>query len=97
MYDYEDDDQRDVDHFVVTPEIAHKWVRLVSPHTRMLDYGLLEKYTEAMRAGEWSCDSKRIVFDHTGRITDGQHRLWAVVRSGVNTCFRVAWYKRPRV
>ena len=23
--------------------------------------------------------------------------FWAVIRSGVNTCFRVAWYKRPRV
>ena len=36
-----------------------------------------------MQDGKWRLNGKTICFDSTGRLLNGQHRLSAVVRSGV--------------
>ena len=36
-----------------------------------------------MQNGEWKLNGKSICFDWNGRLLNGQHRLSAVVRSGV--------------
>lgn len=37
-----------------------------------------------MQDGKWKLNGKTICFDRTGRLLNGQHRLSAVVRSGVS-------------
>ncbi len=41
------------------------------------------KLAEAMRRGEWKFNGESIKVNCDGRIADGQHRLEAVVESGV--------------
>jgi hypothetical protein len=40
-------------------------------------------YAEAMRRGEWVINGETIVIASTGELNDGQHRLYAVIKSGV--------------
>jgi hypothetical protein len=37
-----------------------------------------------MKAGKWMCNGEPIILDEDGQLLDGQHRLWAVMESGVN-------------
>jgi len=39
--------------------------------------------TSALRRGEWKLNGETIVFDSDGRLIQGQHRLTAVIKSGV--------------
>lgn len=41
------------------------------------------EYMAEMRDGKWRLNGKTICFDTTGRLLNGQHRLSAVIRSGV--------------
>lgn len=36
-----------------------------------------------MRAGKWALNGEAIIFDDENQLLDGQHRLWAIVNSGV--------------
>lgn len=42
------------------------------------------EYMSEMRDGKWRLNGKTICFDSTGRLLNGQHRLSAVIRSGVS-------------
>jgi hypothetical protein len=42
------------------------------------------EYMAEMRDGKWRLNGKTICFDWNGRLLNGQHRLSAVIRSGVS-------------
>lgn len=71
----------------ITPEIAKSYLE-----TRPQGYHPTEKrspaearsiatYAEAMRAGGWIMNGMPIIFDETGRLVDGEHRLLACVEA----------------
>src|SRR5262249_11917158 len=47
------------------------------------------KYADDMLAGRWRLSFQGIAFDTSGRLIDGQHRLLAVLRSGMTIPFMV--------
>lgn len=49
---------------------------------RPLSKNTVEAYANAMKRGEWVLNGEPIVFDKTGRLSNGQHRLSAVIKSG---------------
>lgn len=43
----------------------------------------VDKYMDDMRKGRWFVTNQGIGIDRTGRLIDGQHRLWAIIETGI--------------
>jgi hypothetical protein len=67
----------------ITPTKAEKWLNEHNNCNRALREGRVEMLTEDMKNGDWTFCVAPIVFYDDGDIADGQHRLWAIVNSGV--------------
>lgn len=50
---------------------------------RHVSLRIVENYASAMRRGEWECNGETIKISTAGSVIDGQHRLLAVIASGV--------------
>lgn len=66
---------------VVTQEQAKEWLK-GNKLNRPIRKGYLHKLSEAMKRGEWSVTHQPIALSN-GRLLDGQHRLMALVDSGL--------------
>lgn len=66
----------------ITPELAVSWLRFNNGN-RPIRRRQLRKLTEDMLAGMWVLNGEAIKFSCNGRLLDGQHRLHAVIKSGV--------------
>jgi hypothetical protein len=66
----------------ITPDIARQWLDN-NIRNRPVREGTIRKYVEAMKAGQWELNGETIKFSTEGVLLDGQHRLRAVVQSGV--------------
>lgn len=69
----------------ITPEIAEKILTESEQNVknRSVNDGHVEWLSSQMKAGKWILNGESIVLDDEGCLIDGQHRLWAVMRSGV--------------
>ena len=67
----------------VTPEQAAKWLNECNTHNRALSNKFVEVYTRMMKLGQWRYTYDPIIFDNTGILLNGQHRLWACVYAEV--------------
>lgn len=67
----------------VTPSQAAAWLHR-NGKNRVLNTKRVETLAAAMRRGEWRVTAEAIKLDEHGNIRDGQHRLHAIVRSGVS-------------
>jgi hypothetical protein len=75
---------------VVTPEMARKYLEK-NTHNRKASDPVVRKYAEVMRRGEWILNpADPICISEDGRLLNGQHRLLAVVKSGIACPFVVA-------
>jgi hypothetical protein len=72
----------------ITPAKAEKMLNSNKCNRRLRD-GVVEKYTEDMKNGRWTQCPVPISFMDDGTVADGQHRLWAIVESGVPQVFNV--------
>jgi hypothetical protein len=59
-------------------------------HNRGIRPKVVDKYAAAMRRGEWTLNGEAIKFGEDEALLDGQHRLAAVVKSGVEITTVVA-------
>lgn len=75
---------------LVTPELAKEYL---SHNTlnRVLNKRYIGKYVEEMKKGLWTLSNDAIIFSENGRLLNGQHRLNAVVQSGVSCEFLVGF------
>jgi hypothetical protein len=73
----------------VGPDKAAKWLE-GNTDNRPLSQVRVNRYAADMKAGLWLLIHQPVAFDSEGRILDGQHRLWAVVESGVTVPLMVA-------
>jgi hypothetical protein len=67
----------------VTPKLAGEWMESNEKNRHIRDR-LVVKYARDMSAGNWSLTGEAIKFDTEGCLVDGQHRLLAVILSGVS-------------
>lgn len=76
----------------ITPEKAR---RLLENNTgnRKLYQNTVDGYARDMIAGRWQLTHQSVAIDQFGNIIDGQHRLTAIVQSGVTVNVYVATYK----
>lgn len=80
----------------VTPEIAERWLERNGKNRTLSDFAVNQMATD-MRQGRWTRNPQVIIIDSNRDIIDGQHRLWAVVESGIPTDFLVVQGTAPEV
>lgn len=74
----------------ITPDMAREMLE-ANTHNRRLDAKTVSAYALDMKNGRWEIDSPTpITIGEDGVLKDGQHRLSAVVESGVPITFVVA-------
>jgi len=75
---------------IVTPDYA-KSILENSGDNRLVSSRLVDSLADQMRAGKWVSDSNDLVMiDETGALINGQHRMNAVIKSGVSVLMLVA-------
>ncbi len=75
---------------LVTPDIAREWLEKFNTNNRPLQPAHSTFLANQMRGGKWMETGDSIKFGENGQLIDGQHRLLAVVRSGISQSFVVA-------
>lgn len=73
----------------VTPEMAEEMLAY-NDRNRPLSGGIVKKYAAEMKAGRWHYTRVPVIFSGE-RLIDGQHRLAAVVESGVTVRADIAF------
>lgn len=66
----------------ITPERATRWLE-ANTRNRNLNARTVAEYARDMRAGAWVENGEAIKLSRTGVLLDGQHRLAAIIESGV--------------
>lgn len=69
---------------VYTPDTASEILDRNNVGNRPLSRRIVNKFARDMLEGNWAANGETIKFSHSGRLLDGQHRLAAVVKSGVS-------------
>jgi hypothetical protein len=73
----------------ITPEKAATYLNKIHENQRRLSQPRVEILAEDMSSGNWFDSNDGICFDKNGSLINGQHRLMAIVRSGVPQQFIV--------
>lgn len=79
---------------MVTPHIAKKLLES-NRRNRKLSPAIVLKYATEMLSNEWFLSSAGIGIDYNGILCDGQHRLHAVVDSGVTVPMLIVFGLAP--
>lgn len=75
---------------LVTPEQAQAWLE-GNVHNRTVRDSKVEQYGRDMVAGRWMLTHQGIAFDKAGTMIDGQHRLFAIMNTGVSVRMMVTY------
>ncbi len=68
----------------ITPEVATRMIESSDDfRNRRINNTKVSEYARAMEEGRWTLSPDAISFDPHGRLINGQHRLWAIIESGV--------------
>lgn len=76
----------------ITPDIAKEYLDLLAEDQRSLSPYSVNSYAQEMREGHWNETLDPIAFcKEDGLLWEGQHRLRAVIKSGVPIKSEVCW------
>lgn len=67
----------------ITPELATALIQR-NTHNRLVSQVTVNKYADDLRAGRWGMNGEAIKIAEDGTLLDGQHRLWAVIETGIS-------------
>lgn len=68
---------------VITPQLATEYLENAIDN-RPISETHVDVLAREMREGRWRLTHQGIAFNHEGKLVDGQHRLWAIIKSGVS-------------
>lgn len=74
---------------LIGPAEAEVFLMRNAANQRHLRSGDVNRYATDMTKGEWIDDVSAITFDADGNLTNGQHRLHAIIKSGTTQSFIV--------
>lgn len=80
----------------VTPVLAEQWLSR-NCRNRKVNRRTVAMYARAMQRGEWMLTGEAIKFASSGDLLDGQHRLAAIVETGVTVPLLVIYGLPPMV
>lgn len=78
----------------MTPLLAHRLLERNADNRPLRENGAarcVQAYAEAMKRGEWVVNGAPIIVSREGLLNDGQHRLSAVIRAGVNVPMQITF------
>lgn len=75
---------------VVSPEMARGYLSTVINTNRPVVMSHVTRLVADMKHGNWIVSTTPIKFDHQNKLIDGQHRLRAVLESGLTFPFLIA-------
>lgn len=75
----------------ITPKEAALWLDTKNAHNRPISLSTVERYTQEMRAGRWVHNGSAIVFNKSGMLANGQHRLKACVAANKTFDTLIVW------
>lgn len=67
---------------IITPEMAKKYLQNMKTN-RNISSARVNAYARDMERGAWQENGESIVFNKSGQLVNGQHRLAAIVKSGI--------------
>jgi len=67
----------------ITPEKAEKYLERNISNYRKLETHRVDSYAKDMKHGRWELNGESIKFNLDGELTDGQHRLKAIIKANV--------------
>ena len=67
----------------ITPDKAQEYLKKNCKNNRRINERRISIYAEDMRDGKWQLNGEAIKFNKKGILIDGQHRLMAIIKSGV--------------
>lgn len=79
-----------VEEVEITPELAKKWLNLMAPNRTVSQSRVTQWAARLEKFGKFPQTGDTIKFDISGRLVDGQHRLMAIIESGVTVRALVA-------
>lgn len=88
MKNYTDTEVLDSRLVTITPQVASEMI-CANEGNRKLKESTVKNYASQMARGSWKETGDVIRVSETGNLLDGQHRLHAIVRSGVSFRFNV--------
>lgn len=68
---------------IITPTIAAKMLEKNTLNVPLRQH-VVDELVDIIRRGAWQKTHEGIAFDERGNVVDGQHRLWAIVESGLS-------------
>ncbi len=72
----------------ITPAKAAEYLKS-NTLNRPLSKNYVLALADQMRRGQWRMNGEAIIFSESGRLLDGQHRLAAIIKSGVSVTMAV--------
>jgi len=79
---------------MVSPALAEELLTL-NTHNRKASEAIIRKYCIEIESGAWRPSSAGIGIDINGVLIDGQHRLYAIIRSGQTVPLLIVWNLPP--
>lgn len=85
------DHDRGITHTIVhvTAETAKRWLDENNTHNRRISTTRVEEYASDMSEGRWHFNGEAIQFDRDNVLLNGQHRLMAILATGIAQTFLI--------
>jgi len=80
----------------ITPDLAREYLNKMAKNRKVKE-SVVNSYASDMTAGLWRENGETVIFNKLGELTDGQHRLAAIVKSGITQKLLVARGVEPEV
>jgi hypothetical protein len=88
-------DKLKTESIILTPEMASKWLQKNVSNRPLSNYRVAE-LAEAIKCGEWELNHQGMALNKKGEMTDGQHRCYAVIRTGIPIETQISYYADDR-
>ena len=75
---------------LITPKLAEEYLTRNTNNYRKINHAYVKNYAEDMKEGKWEETAEPISFSPSGVLLNGQHRLAAIIKSGVSVNMVVA-------
>jgi len=72
----------------INSETAFEWLKK-NENNRNLKLAQAKKIAKSIQLDQWKCNHQPIAFDWNNKLIDGQHRLWAILKSNKTVSVRV--------
>lgn len=79
----------------ITPELATHWLSKNTDNRKLRKYRAAN-LAQSMKDGKWAANGESISFDTRGVLVDGQHRLQAILNSGIRATIAVVLGVDPK-